>query len=335
MYQELEKLYNIKLPVKNHSILTEHFLKRNMEDDSVKFLIDNFILMLEKDYSNKINLYIKDKQRLLNFLIDIIKKSDIYNIFNAFELPKVNKPNYNNVVHFHTNDKEDVLDYDFIGVDIVEANFNAFKLFMNEVLTPNDLKNIFKKCPISSKIYTSNDFKSFAINVCQTQDFSKNFLNVLLDSKSFRQVVFGNLNPKKSMSFLYYIMNIIKSDLEDTNFELIPIIENQDAIVYATKNKTDLLPILFKRKEIFHDMIRVENLTYEIIESIKSNPNQNGKKYYIENNGSKRKLKGVPKNIYIPMYVKYILKEDIEENDLYQEIDGNVYKFIIFDNEVK
>jgi hypothetical protein len=116
--------------------------------------------------------------------------------------------------------------------------------------------------------------------------------------------------------------------MKDIEYDI--ILDSQDEITIMI-NKEDK-DILLEKLNFFlrHLKFRVEEIEFNIIDGLTSFSNQEAKKYYIESRNGKKTLKGVPKDFYIPLYVKHILEEDTISNDFFIQQDSNIFEFKIF-----
>lgn len=327
MYKEIEKLYNIKIPVKSISKLSKYFVDRQITSDNKKVL-ENFQNLIKDKYNNNIKKFLSVKHQMFDKLVEVLKNSEVHKRLDSININSTSIKPKNNVIDFLTKtpNKDD---YIFIGFDIKQGNFNAYKYFLNSILQPDEKSKIIQNCKISEKIYTTETFEEFALSILENID--EETKQIILKSKSFRQIVFGNLSPKKNTLILSKITNMIKQEVKTLDISLNILIESQDEIVYAVKKedykKIQMLLLEFQRR--LNGIIRVDKFEFQLIDGIQSNKLNQAKKYYISKVGNKTNLKSVPKDIYIPMFVKYIKKEEFKEEDLYYENNGKIYKLML------
>lgn len=330
MYKEIEKLYDFKVPVKSMPNMASYFIEKQLDTPEKIELFNKFKDLLEKVYDKDIRAYLDDKKKIMDTLIDTFKESEVYKTLQNTTIDGSSAKSTNNVVHFLST-ASNPEDYVFIGVDVKEGNFNALKYFLKSIVSTDEQLAMTQKCSTTEKLISSNNFLEFSKSILK--DFPEETVDVLLASKGFRQIVFGNLSPKKWTLILSNIIVNIKKEVTGLpSVAPIIVIESQDEVMYAVNkyHAEPLKKLLIDLQRRLNGIIRVEEVEFKILDGIKSNPAQEGKKYYMEIKDGRRKLKTVPKDIYIPMYVKYILEEDFQEEDLYHEIDGNVYKLMLF-----
>lgn len=339
MYKEINKLFNIILPVKTDKEIAEKQL--NTQTKNSVELTKKVTLLKEilKRYS--IEEYLKIKSNYIQSVISFIKDTNLYNEYNNgdfdFLKGKYQKPR-NQVIHFMKN--KGIEKYYFIQIDVIEGNFNTLKRFKEKYSTIELDKN--------SKSYVDSDSYSELVDkIFKDIDFDEDILNLLKSSKSVRQVIFGNLNPKRNDKFL----NSIVSDIEDKlSFDYEIIIRSQDEVVYAIPYSNINKDLISKLEKIKNEYpVRFELIDYKIIDDIKSITENESKKYYIEEKLDiyeiserhltftikSKKLKGVPSKKYLPLYRRYIMNEDLTEVDKIFEEDGNLYQLYIKEKNEK
>lgn len=322
MYKELQKLFpEVKLPVTSKKEIIHKHLELQLKNKQ-SFVQDFFNIY---NSYNDHKTYNKDKMKTLDSIVDFIKETSLYKHFNVTkDFLEISKQSFNKVIHFMLNNNKE--NYKFIQIDVKEGNFNVLKIF-NELFNENDI--ILDEN--SKKYLNTNTFSELFDEITKDSNVKKELLEVLKNSKSFRQVVYGNLNPKRNDKVLSFLIKKIENML-NVSFPI--ILRSQDELVFAVpvKEFNDFKNNLDNDLKDFP--VRIKELDFEIIEEIKSLPKNDKKKFYIEhsieNNEIKKSvLKTVPKNLYIPLYRKHILKEEFKNEDFYVELEGNIFQMII------
>jgi len=350
MYKELDKLFPmLKLPVQEHfpEIRDSHLEIQLLKNPEILDDINNFKKVFSKNGKES---FIKSKYKFIDTLSDFIINSKFYEYFNndykmEFNAPKKNK---NHVVHFSTTNNID--DFYYIHVDIKSGNYNAFKYVANNYKESYDSAND----SFTSDLLKTNSFEElFQVSIDRSgiilTDNEKEVFEIIKKSKPIRQVVMGKLNSKKSTDVLWRMitdfekkfLNIINK--YDISEDLITkIVQSQDEFTFAIP-KSKFIDVSNFNNTFYKDLmeelsslpVRVERYSFEIIKEIKSSSKFDSKLYHVEtiydihNNVLFEKLCGVPKKIYIPMFRKYILKEPLQDTDLYSQDDGNIYKLVV------
>jgi hypothetical protein len=364
MYKEFEKLFpEVKLPVKINENVMKYHLEKQLNNSET--LEKNFILFSKvfKKYPD-FKKYSEAKQLIIDNIQEYIEKMTLFINYSKDKESDFNKTSIqrsSKIVDFYVrnqksfskdkNDKVSLSDkYLFIQFDMIEGNFNVLKEYHKQFF-----KNI-EDININDKNYiSSNSFNDLLDKIFENNNLiDKELLEVIKSSKGIRQLIYGSLGlkgensgniPKKNDKMMAYTLNkmyeLLKEEL--TEFEIVG--QSQDEFIFAIpKEKIDKNFIKYIRGVISKEKlpIRSKIISYDIVPEIKSNSKDEPKKYYIEkeideenfleNNKlkfNKSKLKSVPKNNYIPMFIKYILEKELEKQDLYVENDGNLYQMIL------
>jgi len=172
----------------------------------------------------------------------------------------------------------------YISIDLKQANFNVLKLYSNDlVLNCDNYEELIGK-------YSKFDY------------FKK--------SKYIRQVIFGNLLPKKQQHLQKFLIEIIVNMLENKNIIDIKDImsTSSDEIVISIKN-TDVKKIENKIEEIKNILLENKLDTITKVEAFELNSIEN-KNYFIKNYiDGKIEFKAIPSYLFIQVYKKYLCKE--------------------------
>lgn len=345
MYIEMEKLFGVRFPVsKNFPLITKKHLETQLIGNDK---LSNDILNFEKVFKkNGLEKFKHTKNRIYNIFVDNMLSSNLYAEFLSFDkyfdlksVEKRNSKNKNNIIDFLMKNNSE--DFYFYHIDIVSGNFNSYKYLLNKIMNKEEIQND----KVSRILSETNTFEEFLEKmVAEYDNFDTDeleILSVIKQSKAFRQALFGVLMPKKADELLRYMINTALEKIEtlypqyDTK---IMISCSQDEITFAFPKNIITRENFLKLFEFSIDFpIRVEEHKYILIDEIKSNSKLDAKKYYVENivdtntnNIIKKTLKGVPKNLYIPMYRLYILKQPIQPEDLFTQVDGNVFQLVLF-----
>jgi predicted aldo/keto reductase-like oxidoreductase len=168
---EFEKLFKVNIPVAEEMDYYINLLLQSKEYDYLPEAI-NKIESLEENLRNNLTLK-KYKIDCMDYLINYISNTEAYDTFQKFDLnqlPKFQGKDLRNQYFSNHNEQ-----YDFISLDLISANYSVLKYMF-------DAKN--ELC---------YDWRE----LCAIHDIHPAFSL----SKSFRQFVFGNLNPNRSQTF--------------------------------------------------------------------------------------------------------------------------------------
>lgn len=320
--EEFCKLYKVNIPVKSEFDYYISTLKRSIEfgglPNKLQEKIDNYINLEEFVKSNGYAKVRDYKDKCMNELKEFIVSSSSYKKMMESELPKEKL-----VSKDHTNL---VGEYDYlVSLDFKSANFNILKTFDKA----NELGNSWEE--LCKKFYVHKG---------------------LVESKAFRQIVFGNTSPKRLQTFQHEKINVLVNylknvaGLDDDRFVFI----SHDEIV-ITVNKADAYVMFIqKHLEAMEKMVGMEiRTTPYSLRKIKKdtfvktmlgvNPKSGvaatmnqGAYYFTENYHT---LHGVPGNKFYMYFKKYILNSDCEERDLMYYNDGELCTWIDEDKKKK
>jgi len=282
---EFERLYNIKINIVEDFDYYIDILSKSNEFENIHELKNNFIQYVNdikslNTYSN-VNDY---KHSCINKIVEYLTKTKSYTNINNY-----------NCVYKNLRSKSNKLENDtrYISLDIKSANYTVFKLFSADI---NEIPDTFQ-------------------DLCEKLDIHK----ALTISKSFRQIIFGNMNIKKNSTIQKVIINelvdilLINGILEDD----IIVINTDEIIVKYSDVLDDMIFENYIRKTYF----TVNNLTSEMYVKYLYKDS----KYY-ENVYSK--LVGCQKQFFYYYFRKYILFSVIDERDLMFMYEGEKCKMI-------
>lgn len=212
------------------------------------------------------------KMKKLDEIIQYFKedKKSSYDNFNNIELPKVIS---NNLPKSFSNYEHNE---NYISIDMCSANWTILSKYILGI----DI-----------------DWINFMMDVFDLDPF-------LAKSKSYRQLVCGNLNPGRQQAFQKYYMSELANklswlDIKCVSTDEIIIKDCPDTNYTAIQAAIDSMPISFKVK-LFNIQIK-KNYGDQII---------------IKND---KELFGVPGNRFYLHYKTLIMQEPLDEKDLYFE----------------
>lgn len=308
--EEFCKLYKINIPVEAEFDYYVKTLKKSKEFDSIdkhklQDNIDSFV-ELEKFVSENGYSSVREyKNKCLDTLKDYILSTKAYK--TLLELPM---PASKMSTKDHVNQTQE---YDtLLSIDFVSANYSVLKSFD----TDNELEKGWKDLCNKFNVHPS-----------------------LSNSKSFRQIVFGNTNPKRLQTFQHVkimsLVDFLKSiGIQEEHFVFI----SHDEIIIKTFGAASIYQLIDQHSGHMEDLTSMpikfnifslskikKNTFVKTVYDIKPSFNTPGityclSKYYTT-------LHGVPGNKFFMYFKKYILKEPIEERDLLYYNDGELSKW--------
>ena len=202
-----------KLPIQ---LIQNPYFEKRLRDFEDRFGSESkFILLnelIKKKFDNNPGKFLEEYSNVRNNIIESTLNSDSFKRFNELDLSKfkIDKPINNANLYTETQANED--NNFFISFDLKKANFQAFKFIDPKI------------------ILDTNTYEEF-IGKFTDLDYVK-------DSKYTRQVIFGKLNPKRTMTVEKYLINKVHMLLS----KYFPIFEtpfsmNSDEVIYKLSEK--------------------------------------------------------------------------------------------------
>ena len=230
--------------------------------------------------------YFEEYNKVKDNAISFIKESKAYNLFNTYDINKFetkNKELPSGAVFKPSNDGKT-----FISIDMKKANFLSLKHFGDTIG-----ESMFDNC------YSWEDFMClFTLN------------EHIIESKYIRQVILGNCNPRRHITYEKYLMDQVVSLLAE-KFDGIADI---DKIVSFTNDE-----IIYEVNPKIYSSFAIEIASHT--------------KKILSDNNIKIPLKVEPFTLYkiqgVDGYIKYI---DLEENKYivdFKCIDNYMLPFVL------
>ena len=288
---EFEKLFKVHIPIKEEVAYYLNLLtqSKEFEDLPVK-------LKIWQDFCNKTSDPVKEKFQATDLLVKTIKESTAYAVLQSAPVP----------IGLFTIDKiKDTLkiapDSLFVSLDIAQANYTALKQFDKD----------------------NKEFPRHWDTFCET-----NYLDPALTiSKSFRQVVFGNTNPKRLQMIQHQITFDLFNALKKVGYEDRVIFMSHDELVLtldefhalnfagilSTLPASQFSPKIYKLTKIGKDIF-VKTL-YKNVNGVLEEKHKT--------------LVGVPGNQFYMYFKQHILEQSIEERDLFFWNDHKLAKWVV------
>lgn len=200
--------------------------------------------VVDDSFNGNSALFLEEYHNVKECMLNDIKKSDAYNEFNTMDMnafsiaksPFANTPSSN--IYKETNDGKL-----FVSFDLSKANFQVMKY---------------------ANIIDSNLSWDDYVEKYTKLDYIKN-------SKYTRQVVFGNLNPKRQITLEKFIINeilkVVDMELKQedcgTNFKLVSL-SNDEFVYEFDGTKYDLERVLYKRYSTGKRIFNVSRIPIEV-----------------------------------------------------------------------
>ena len=320
--EEFCKLYKINIPVEEEFDYYIEILKQSEEfRTSLENIINSYIeledFVSNKGYSN-VRAY---KNECMDKLIEYIITSKAYKNMQASSMPsaKMHSKDYMNII------EDGQL---LISMDFKSANYNVLKTFMEPIKSSADI-----------------EFPGTWIELCERFDIHP----ALYNSKSFRQIVFGNTNPKRLQTFQHdNILNVLECLMTNHNYqeEDFVFISHDELIVKAKRASnaykiSDIsgelsakamgMPIgvrLFSMRKLKKNTFIKTVYSFRMSNITNSNAGINDLNKIIAE-PMYDTLHGVQGHKFYMYFKKYILKKPLDERDLMFYIDNELAKWVI------
>jgi hypothetical protein len=296
--EDIKKIFvkDFSLPI---SIFKEdHFLyainKLNPYYNSLKKyeLLISYFEKLNKTINKPEEYFQLINKKNIDDVINFIKLNKAYNDFISMDMNKFksdfNVPKNNQLYKSHNHNKT------FISVDLIKANFQCLKFINPEIV---------------------GHFNSYNDLISNFTEFDYH-----IQSKKIRQVIFGNLNPKRQATVQKYIMSLLINELTDQGLEKENILNcTSDELIFEYKPEYENILNKLVKKDImpkidFH-VDKFKLYKFDIDKPF----------YYKENNG-KITFKGIP-NHSILECIKQLENKEIEKKDLQFMFEGRICEF--------
>ena len=273
---------------------------------------NNCVNIIKTKFNNNIELWLESYSKIRDNIITTIENSESFKEFNKFDNKLWNIPSFSvgdlNIYNNSNTGKT------FISIDLKKANFQALKNFNPEIV-------------MNCESYDG------LIEYFGGDDYFKK-------SKYTRQVIFGKLNPKRTIQYEKYLISTIFTHTQNhlfkylyDNTELVTV--KSDEIIF--KISGDMIE---KINQDFLNMLKDEikinnNLDVSIDAFYLSRivcENHNGSivdgycKYYYLYPDYKCELKNVS-SIFFPQIYAFYKGFELTDNDLYFRAEEQVAKF--------
>lgn len=269
--------------------------------------------IINKEFNGSINEWLEHYAQVRDNIITTIENSEAYKQFNNVDMKKWEHPVFS-VGDYNIYNCTNVGKF-FISIDLKKANFQTLKWFNKDIVLGADTyEELMEK-------FGGDDY------------FKK--------SKYTRQVIFGKLNPKRTIYFEKYLIGTIFSHPENHLFRYLYdntnlITVKSDEIVFEIDTLT-MIPKLDKNfLNLIKDEIKKNNGLDVSVEAFKLSrivcENHNGnvidgyiRKFYLDDN--RYDLKNVS-SIFFPQIYALVNGHEITENDLVFRAEDQIAKFM-------
>ena len=261
---------------------------------------DIFVKELE-NYKTEQDYY-EDYNRVKDEAINFIKSTEAYQRFNEEDMNDyavVNKNLPSKDIYHPSNDGRS-----FISIDMKKANFSALHFYDASIF----------------------DYKE------TWEDFIGKFTNNqhIIDSKYIRQVILGNCNPKRHITYEKYLMGIVLNlFLKHSVFSIDRVVFfSNDEIVIDVSDMSDLDKVTLSLQ--IEDNLKHKTIPLKVeLFTLNKIKGTNGycKAIYKLKVETRIKFKCLD-SLYLPFVIKHFIGEEVQDNDKVFYHQGLLAKFI-------
>ncbi len=295
-----------KLPIPCGDCIVEHFpyfleLYNTKEFKFPKERFEKLAHHIEENYNGDIDAFLDNYYNVRETILTSIKDSDGYKVLQTMEMPVYKPVNtfLDRVTQNNIYNCENIGER-FISIDLAKANFQVLSHSIPEIVG----------------------------NHTKYEDFIASYQGdwYMADSKYSRQVIFGNLNPKRQITLQKYVMKQI-ADVLYNRFSLTPVSLSNDEVVYKTTlfNPATIDEIKAEIKEKVGDWdLHVEEfvlVAYELREKGKDKCVSRFFKKTFTDSHEHYEYKSIPKPFSAIVY-KLLNKQEVEKVDRTIEYEG-------------
>ena len=244
--------------------------------------------------------YFEEYNRVKDSAILTIKESEAYQRFNTDDMNKYRVTHENlpsKDIFKPTNDGKA-----FISIDMRKANFSSLHHYSADMFGVNTWEEFISK-------FTDNQH--------------------IINSKYIRQVILGNCNPKRHITYEKYLMDILLTDLLEKHIpiERVAFFSNDEIVIdVSDMNKSRQVLLAFNIEQYLKDAspkFKVELFTLYKIHGTdgyyKEIPNENGEKDI--------EFKCLD-NYMMPFVIRHFLGEEVTDSDKAFYHEGLLAQFI-------
>lgn len=244
--------------------------------------------------------YFEEYNRVKDSAILTIKESEAYQRFNADDMNKYrvtheNLPNKD--IFKPTNDGKA-----FISIDMRKANFSSLHHYSADMFGVNTWEEFISK-------FTDNQH--------------------IINSKYIRQVILGNCNPKRHITYEKYLMDILLTDLLEKYIpiERIVFFSNDEIVIdVSDMNKSRQVLLAFNIEQYLKDAS--PKFKVELFTLYKIHGTDGYYKEIVNNDGEKDIEFKCLDNYMMPFVIRHFLGEEATDSDKAFYHEGLLAQFI-------
>ena len=244
--------------------------------------------------------YFEEYNRVKDSAILSIKESEAYQRFNADDMNKYRVTHENlssKDIFKQTNDGKA-----FISIDMRKANFSSLHHYSADMFGVNTWEEFISK-------FTDNQH--------------------IINSKYIRQVILGNCNPKRHITYEKYLMNILLTDLLEKHIpiERVVFFSNDEIVIdVSDMNKSRQVLLAFNIEQYLKDAS--PKFKVELFTLYKIHGTDGYYKEILNENGEKDIEFKCLDNYMMPFVIRHFLGEEVTDSDKAFYHEGLLAQFI-------
>lgn len=299
--QSFSKLFKVPVPKFDELKYYLDTLARSPEHKHIWALATRFAAFEIKVGSQGVDPY---KRAVSARIIDYFKNTRAYRTMNV-PLPLPPRPRNIKPAWKHFPD------HVFCSIDIIAANYNVLKKFSSG----GELQGSWEE-------------------QCRTFEMDP----ILAESKSFRQIIFGNLNPKRSARFQGLFMGKLLDKMIERGCQLsqIAFMSPDEVVLAASDNQKmgEMLDQFFypANRELSEDSGAFPlpvKLTRFRLKPLGSNMYLRTECWDNSSMVRYKTLFGVPRSMFYMLFKEHVLGEPLEERDLFFWTEKKLAKWVV------
>lgn len=231
--------------------------------------------------------YFEEYNRVKDSAILTIKESEAYQRFNADDMNKYHVTHENlpsKDIFKPTNDGKS-----FISIDMRKANFSSLHHYSADMFGVNTWEEFISK-------FTDNQH--------------------IINSKYIRQVILGNCNPKRHITYEKYLMDILLTDLleKHISIERVVFFSNDEIVIdVSDMNKSRQVLLAFNIEQYLKDAS--PKFKVELFTLYKIHGTDGYYKEILNENGEKDIEFKCLDNYMMPFVIRHFLGEEVTDSD--------------------
>ena len=180
--------YNLPIPIIGNGENFKYHINLYEEDFNTLTLYNKTLNEIKEKFDNNVNEFLDNYYKVREDIIQTITKSEAFQRFNGMDMNIYSIKNKGNITSNNIYNQSNIGKF-FISVDLKKANFQVLNKIDKEILLNSDsYKDLIEH-------FTDSEY--------------------IANSKYFRNVVFGMMNPKRHITAeKYFIMQIYKKVIE-------------------------------------------------------------------------------------------------------------------------